>query len=467
MEERQPVPAGSAPPDPRWELIERVSASAQFRKSPKLRAFLAYLCENAFVGRFENMREQLIGSTVFGRAVDYDVTSDNIVRVEARELRKRLETYFAGEGRNESTVIEIPRGSYIPTFKTRPPAPLELVERTSGTEFSGPAPEETPAAPPRRWLVPVLAAVAIVSTTSAIWFAAESRRTRALPPTVSDSRAGAKADYSFYADLLGPLGSPAGRETLIVLSNPRLVLYYGSDSNEPIPEGAGLTVPAPPELRKEFSEALNNMDKNLPFQFLQFTRGDYTGMGEAVAAFHVGRLMQYLRRPVGLTQGRFLSWDRVQKQNLILLGAPQVNDWTFQNIAKANFNNDLHGIQNAAPLPGEEKVYVTRKDPRSAGGTALTDHAVIQMLSLPNGVNILLLAGTTSVATAGAGEFFASPDKMKPAYDRLRGASAGGGFPSKWEVLIKMNVRDGLPLETSAVAFRPARVADNRDERHK
>src|SRR5208282_138508 len=63
--------------------------------------------------------EQYIGCAVFGRRADYNPGDDNIVRAEARELRKRLEQYFAGEGKEESLEIRIPKGSYVPVFEAR------------------------------------------------------------------------------------------------------------------------------------------------------------------------------------------------------------------------------------------------------------------------------------------------------------------------------------------------------------
>ena len=55
-------------------------------------------------------------------------------------------------------------------------------------------------------------------------------------------------------------------------------------------------------------------------------------MGDAMAAFYLGRLLQAMHRPVRLMQGRFLTWDQVQKQNLVLLGSPLINDWTNHNL---------------------------------------------------------------------------------------------------------------------------------------
>ncbi len=46
-------------------------------------------------------------------------SQDNIVRVNATELRKRLESYFATDGADEVCVLEIPRGGYSPVFSRR------------------------------------------------------------------------------------------------------------------------------------------------------------------------------------------------------------------------------------------------------------------------------------------------------------------------------------------------------------
>ncbi len=56
---------------------------------------------------------------VFGRSEGYDSNEDNIVRSYARNLRKRIDEYFATEGRDEDLRLEIPRGGYIPIFSTR------------------------------------------------------------------------------------------------------------------------------------------------------------------------------------------------------------------------------------------------------------------------------------------------------------------------------------------------------------
>lgn len=447
MREIGPTPLTPySPSDPRWALVQRVADSTYFRKGPKLRAFLLYVCENALVGRLENVREQLIGSKVFGRTSEYNLSEDNIVRVEARELRKRLEAYFAGEGRDEPVVIDIPKGTYVPVFKPREQATTPVLDAPATPE---PAEPSSGRAEPRRkrWLAPLLSAGLLLVAVAAIWFLGENRRLRQQAPGIVPGDS--SADYSFYPELLGSLGGLPGREALLVLSNPKVTVFYGAESQQPPAQDAGHMVLAPKELTRTYGFALKPFDRDLPFHFLSLNGVDYTGVGETVAAFRLGRLMMFLRRPVRLTQQRFLNWDHVQKQDLFLLGGPQSNEWSAQADTRANFTFARGFIENARPLPGEQKRYSTGTDPAS-------DYGVIRKVISPYGFSMLLLAGQSSAGTAGVAEFFSDPAKMKPAYERIRATAAGKSFPSDWELLIRVAVRDGLPVETSAVAFRPA-----------
>src|ERR1700731_2318460 len=54
-----------APPvdqsDPRWQLTSKVLNSPLFEKSPRLRAFLTFICELELTGRRLDINEQQIG----------------------------------------------------------------------------------------------------------------------------------------------------------------------------------------------------------------------------------------------------------------------------------------------------------------------------------------------------------------------------------------------------------------------
>ena len=110
------VPVPAYPDDPRWQLAQRIAASGSLGRSRLLADFLLYVVDRHIRNRTDEITEQQIGVLVFGRAEGYDSNDDNIVRSYARNLRKRIDEYFATEGREETLRFEIPRGGYAPIF---------------------------------------------------------------------------------------------------------------------------------------------------------------------------------------------------------------------------------------------------------------------------------------------------------------------------------------------------------------
>jgi hypothetical protein len=111
-----PHPNGTTQLDARRELVNRLAASAYFNRSARLRNLLLYLTDRVLEEEAGEIHEQEVGHKVFGRPPNYDASSDNIVRVHASTLRKRLEQYFATEGAAEPIVLAIPKGNYAPVF---------------------------------------------------------------------------------------------------------------------------------------------------------------------------------------------------------------------------------------------------------------------------------------------------------------------------------------------------------------
>ena len=109
--------------DARRLLVERVTGSALFQRSRRLRDFLLFVSERELADPQSVVGEHEIGTTVFGRPADFMVGEDTLVRVHASRLRKRLDEYFATEGAAEPIVIEIPRHSYMPVFHPRAAGP--------------------------------------------------------------------------------------------------------------------------------------------------------------------------------------------------------------------------------------------------------------------------------------------------------------------------------------------------------
>jgi len=106
------------------EKIQRELAlildSPQFRGSRRCQDFLNFVVAQTLEGHSDTLKERGIAIEVFGRKADADLEEDSIVRVGAREVRKRLAQYYLAAAGSEQVRIELPPGNYIPVFHLTP-----------------------------------------------------------------------------------------------------------------------------------------------------------------------------------------------------------------------------------------------------------------------------------------------------------------------------------------------------------
>ncbi len=118
--------------------LDRILASSTLRHTDRLRRFLRFVVERTLDGHGDGLKEYVLGVEVFDRPQSFDPRVDPVVRVEARRLRFKLRDYYEGEGRGDPVVIDLPKGSYVPAFRPRPPAvdpaaqPAAAPARTEG-----------------------------------------------------------------------------------------------------------------------------------------------------------------------------------------------------------------------------------------------------------------------------------------------------------------------------------------------
>ncbi len=116
MDER----ASQAPsPDEIRAQADRMIASDELSRSPQLGAFLRFVVDAVLQGKSDRIKAYTIGVDVLRRDARFDPQLDPIVRVEATRLRRTIDRYYAGPGKADVVRIDLPRGSYIPTFSRR------------------------------------------------------------------------------------------------------------------------------------------------------------------------------------------------------------------------------------------------------------------------------------------------------------------------------------------------------------
>lgn len=100
--------------------MRKVTSSKAFAQAPRLNRFLTFVVEEAIAGRGDALKEQVIGFEVFEKDTSYDPRIDPVVRTEARRLRYKLTEYYDSDGRDDSIRIDLPKGTYCPSFRTLP-----------------------------------------------------------------------------------------------------------------------------------------------------------------------------------------------------------------------------------------------------------------------------------------------------------------------------------------------------------
>jgi TolB-like protein len=147
------------------DSLNRVLRSPLFKNAERQSRFLRHIVEKHLAGDDSSLRETSIGLEVYDRPASYDPKTDPIVRVEASRLRSRLREYYDTEGAEDAIRIDIPKGSYVPTFERRVALPAPVPETVAEL-----APTAVTRRTPRSWLIPAsLGLLALAGMLIAIW----------------------------------------------------------------------------------------------------------------------------------------------------------------------------------------------------------------------------------------------------------------------------------------------------------
>jgi hypothetical protein len=124
------------------EQLRRLLAHPLFTNSKRYPVLLAYAVEQTLDGNAGELKERTIGVEAFGRVPDYDVNLDPVVRTTAAEVRKRLIQYYYNPDHAGELVIELPLGSYVPSFREPTPPQTGLASELVSGQKTEPSSED-------------------------------------------------------------------------------------------------------------------------------------------------------------------------------------------------------------------------------------------------------------------------------------------------------------------------------------
>lgn len=104
--------------------LERVTNSLEFKDSKRSTQMLNYIVEKYLSGHANQINGTTIAQDVLGASIDFDPSTNPIVRVQAGRLRKLLSEYYRRSGKDDHVIIYVAKGQYAPQFERRNPLPI-------------------------------------------------------------------------------------------------------------------------------------------------------------------------------------------------------------------------------------------------------------------------------------------------------------------------------------------------------
>jgi hypothetical protein len=395
----------------RSALIQRIANSRHFKGSARLRDFLFYIADCAIRNAPEDATEQQIGFRVFGRSPGYNSSEDSIVRSHARLLRQKLASYFAEEGSDEPIVVDVPKGHYLPVFRSKQVD--QAVALTHPSPMTSPAiaapiiqPLSTPRPSRWKWIAACLLGGVVLQT--AFLAGGWLKRTAAAQNNAVD-----RLWKTFLTE----------DPPLVVFSN---ALFVGDSKR-------GLSY-APAT-----DETLNHESPNLV--------DTYTGIGELAAVYTLTRLFDAHQAHFILKRSRLMTWDEAKAKNLIFIGSTAENPSLSALQSTQDFTitatPESAGIVNHHPRPGEPALYTRPEHPFSR------DYAILALLpGMQAGERILIFSGLTTFGTQAAVDFVC---RQETAADLVRQISGPKGEIRPFEAVIETTVTGGVPVQAHLI----------------
>jgi hypothetical protein len=377
-----------------------------------LRDILLYLSNRVLDEDAAEIHEQEVGHKVFGRPANYDTTSDNIVRVHASMLRKRLEHYFASEGASEPVIFEIPKGNYAPVFRERAPIDSSIEPPVS-------------APPASDWRLPAAIAIAILFACSTVFLVVRPSRTTALA-TIGRPNA-----RQFWLQVFAP-----GRSTDIVIDDAAVGLFQ---------EITGRTL----ALSDYFDRGYQ---RNLPEDQSAIVLHRYSSASSVSLLWRLLQLPGVDYTHSNLRFARDYSFRDLKANNAVLLGNARFDPWIEPFLPKLGIRwvfDEPKGVYN--PVDSWSAFH---PDARADARDGYCSIALLPNLG-GNG-SVLIVSGTGGSALNGGGEFLADERSLSELRSRLPAASAGS-FPF-FEALINVHGRSTRARDTTIVLARPPRL---------
>jgi hypothetical protein len=414
------------------EHVKEVIEGVAFRGSHRSGQFLSYIVEQWIAGRFESLKERVIGVELFGRPASYDTGDDAIVRVTASDVRKRLRQHYGKAGYTSPFRIGLPLGSYVPEIIHDPPeSSIAPVATGVAAPLDAVSPPLIPAVSKAKRFPAMYLAVFFIALALAVlailWV--RSARSRSSPPAIlpwSQIFASPRGVQLITSDTeLTDIEALTGKP--ISLSD------YANNSY----------LPDPSKLSPDAQRLFHTIERG----------GKASGVDTPIAV-EIAELARPSAERIIVRGARSIQLADLQTDsNLVLLGSPSSDPWSalfndqldFRFVFDKSTRQEI--IQNAHPRPGELASYV----PTAMGWATGQSFATISFVQNPDqSSQALLLGGADAEGTEAAGKLVTDLPRLAATLKSC--GIAPSGPPRHFQILLHVNTMAGSSTEANVAA---------------
>jgi hypothetical protein len=433
------------------DQVQRIVDSENFRSAPTLQLLLRFLAVKVLDEHAQEIKEYTIGVEALGRRQDFDPKNDPIVRVQVYRLRQKLKEYYDLEGSQDSILVDIPKGHYLPRFETLPPlsSGFRSVSRVEPELEHDKVAGVRPRPLPRGLLIPLGATVAVAIFAAGFWVASYQHHAGlAAASAIRAAEFAGDPVKSFWTPFLSEDRSPiiAYADAIFLLDDSADLFRFrrGAADNR----GA----PVDPHLARQFAANPDLIAKAGP---LYYDNG-YTGTGELQAVATLTALFTQMGATPTVESSYDITTDDLKQHNVILLGSP------FQNVAVQQLPpvgdflfvdpSSPHDLWNGHildihPRSGEQPLYQTERDPVTR--VLKADYALITFEpGVVAGRHIVDLGGLDTTGTEGAVLLATSKTGVQELAQSLgpHNAPAQTGKVPVFQALLRVNLEKGYQV---------------------
>lgn len=406
-------------PEEVQEQLRTILASPAFHGSKRCQQFLEYVCDKSLAGEAGALKERTVAIDVFGRQPQSELGEDTIVRVGAREVRKRLaQFYVSPEGVASRVRIDLPAGSYAPEFHYA----TAIVEKEPAP------PEPIIIAPPRRRRNAVIVGGVAVF----LLLAGVVMRLNGI---------GGKQDVltQFWKPVFG-----SSEPLLVGVAHP-LVYHLSIRAQE-------LNESRLPPLKIPRQRALQLPPKELDGSDIIPMPDQYVGYGDMVAANQITGMLARRGKSVRLRLDDSIVFADLRQTPVLLIGA-LTNGWTmefqqnwrYQFVFQPDSAILLDTYDKPAPGSKQRQWSVAQTD-----DTKLSEDYVLicRLKNATTGGFVVVLAGLKQFGTEAAGRLVSDAEQLALVTRDLK-----AGWENKnLQVVLRVRVIGNTPAQPEVAA---------------